>query len=144
MKILLDECVPAPVPPILRYLLRGHEVHYVPELGWKSKKDVLLLNDAAARGYAMFVTNDLNQFNDPKECDAIKRSGMHHVTYETDDGLDGLGRATGAICAAMRGIVQELDDVPVQHLARVISLSGRTKRYRITDPSIDPPSGYWK
>lgn len=144
MKILLDECVPAPIPPILRYLLRGHEVHYVPELGWASKKDKPLLRDAADRRYGMFVTNDINQFNDPDECDAIKRSRMHHVTYETEDGLDGLGRATGAICAAMRGIVRELDAAPGQRLARVTSLSGRTKRYRISDPSIDPPSGYWK
>lgn len=144
MRILLDECVPAPVPDLMRYLLRGHQVDYVPQLGWASKKDVPLLKDAARRRYSVFVTNDINQFNDPAECDAIQRSRMHHITYDTGDGLDGLGRATGALFASMRGIIDELNGASSQRLARITSLRKGRKRYSITDPSTDPPSNYWR
>ncbi len=143
MKVLLDECVPQPLHAILSHLLRGHDVDHVDTVGWSGKKDVPLLLDASARGYQVFVTNNLGQFNDPDECDAIKRSRMHHVTYELDEGLDGLGRASGALCAALRGIIMELELAPAQRLARVTSLQ-RRRRYEITDPATNPPSPYWR
>jgi hypothetical protein len=127
---------------LLVTLLRGHEVDHVNGIRWSGKRDVPLLIDAGRRGYRVFVTNNLGQFLDPAECDAIKRSRMHHVTCDLDDGLDGLGRACGALAAAMRGLVEELDKIPAQRIARVIGLAKRT-RYEITDPGVDPPSAYW-
>lgn len=144
MRVLLDECVPQPLHGLLVHLLKGHEVDHVNTVGWKGKKDIPLLLDAAGRRYDVFVTNNLGQFDDPDECDAIKRSRLHHVTYELDAGLDGLGRACGALCAAMRGAVTELETVPAQRLVRVTGLAKGKTRYTITDPAIDPPSAYWR
>jgi len=143
MRVLLDECVPQPMHALLGHLLRGHQVDHVAVVGWKGKKDIPLLADAARRGYQMFVTNNVAQFSDPDECRAIKRSGMHHVTYDLDNGLDGLARAAGALCAALRGIVGDLDGSSAQRLAKVTSLRAATQRYTITDPEVEPPSNYW-
>lgn len=143
MKVLLDECVPEPLHALLQRILRGHHVDHVKPLGWAGKKDVPLLRDAGRGKYEIFVTNNLAQFQNPDECDAIKKSGLHHVTYELDSGLDGLGRACGALCAAMRGIVTDLQSAPGQRLVRVTGLKRGVRRYTITDPAVDPPSGYW-
>ena len=143
MRVLLDECVPQPLHALLTHLLRGHEVDHVNTIRWSGKKDVPLLIDAGRRGYGAFVTNNFGQFDDPTECDAIKRSGMHHVTYDLDEGLDGLGRACGALAAAMHGLIAELDRAPRQRIARVTGLAKRT-RYTITDPTVAPPSAYWR
>lgn len=113
-------------------------------VGWSGKKDVPLLLDAATRGYQVFVTNNLRQFSDPDECDAMKKSRMHHVTYELDDGLDGLARASGALCAALRTVVTALEGAPSQRLARVIGLQRGKRRFHLTDPAINPPSAYWR
>ncbi len=102
-----------------------------------------LLIDASHRKYHVFVTNNIGQFNDPAECDAIKKSRLHHVTYGLDEGLDGLGRACGALCAAMRSVLVDLEGVPAQRLVRVTGL-GRGRRYEITDPAVYPPSPYWR
>jgi len=50
VRLLLDEDVPKPLLPALRRALAGHEVVHVEDLRWKSKKDLQLLPDAAARG----------------------------------------------------------------------------------------------
>src|SRR3712207_249411 len=99
MGLLLDEDVPEPLIAILRHVLRGHTVQHIGELNWKSKKDVQLYADAKRLGFDAVLTNDLRQLNDPDECTAIKRSGLHHITYELDDGLDGLALATASILA---------------------------------------------
>lgn len=78
------------------------------------------------------MTNNLRQLDDPDEYDAMKKSLMHHVTYELDDGLDGLARASGALCAALRSVVTALEGAPSQRLARVIGLQ------RGNDASISP------
>lgn len=142
MKILLDENVPRPLHDVLRHLLRGHEVDHVGAL-WPGKKDVQLLHDAAGR-YEMIVTNDIGQYDDPEECRAIRQSRLHHVTYALPlDGLEGLALACGAICAALRGAVRELEGVREQRIVRITSLDKSRKRYAITDPRSDPPSAYW-
>ncbi|AOS61157.1 PIN-like domain-containing protein [Actinoalloteichus hymeniacidonis] len=56
-----------------------HKVSHVGELKWSGKKDLALLPDATKRGYAVFLTKDARQLEDPLETDAIKKSGMHHV-----------------------------------------------------------------
>lgn len=144
MRVLLDECVPQPLHGLLQHILRGHDVDHVGSVGWSGKKDVPLLKDASRRDYHVFVTNNFGQFNDPNECDAIRKSGLHHVTYEIDNGRDGLGRACGSLCAAMLGILTELEAHTSQRLIRVTGLQAGRRRYTITDPSIDPPSPYWR
>ena len=79
MKLLLDDDVPAPLTELLKHLLRGHQVDHVYGIGWGGKKDVNLFPDAAKAGYHALLTNNLRQFNDPVECRAIQRSGLHHI-----------------------------------------------------------------
>lgn len=55
MKVLLDECVPAP----LRRALVGHEISTVEECGWKGLKNGILLRQAEDR-FDAFLTADKN------------------------------------------------------------------------------------
>ncbi|MBW0252562.1 DUF5615 family PIN-like protein [Cellulomonas sp. PS-H5] len=146
MRVLLDENVPEPLHAVLARLLRPrHEVDHVAAIAWRGKKDVPLLRDARRRGYAAFVTNDVSQYDDPDECDAIRRSGLHHVTYQLPaSGLDGLALASAALCASLRALVDELDVAGSQRLARIRSFRAGTRRYEITDPATRPPSNYWR
>jgi hypothetical protein len=145
MKVLLDEDVPRPVIQLVRHLLRDHEVKHVSDLDWTGKKDVLLIGDAAKRGYNAFVTQNVEQFRIPAECDAIKRSGMHHISYEVpSSGLRGLGLASGALCAAIHPIVVDLADVTQQRIVKIQALNKSRRRYDITDPATNPPSPYWR
>lgn len=99
MKVFLDEDVPEPLVPLLGRLLRGHDVQHVRDLKWKSKKDLDLFPDARRKGFEAILTNNIGQFNDPEEYKAIQRSGLHHISYQIDDGLGGLARASASICA---------------------------------------------
>jgi len=145
MKVLLDEDVPQPVIRLVEHLLRGHDVRHVSQLEWSGKKDVPLISDAARRGFGAFVTQNIGQFNDPAECDAIKRSGMHHISYELpSSGLRGLGLASGALCAAIIPVVVELESLARQHIVKITALDRSRKRYDVTDPAIEPPSPYWR
>ena len=143
MKLLLDEDVAEPLTLLVKRLLRGHEVHHVRDLSWKGKKDLAILRDAPQAGFEAILTNDLAQLNDPDECRAIKRSGLHHIRYEMKPTMQGLGMACGAICAAIRPIVEHLEECPGQRLVRIHKLSGGPKRYDLVDPAKDPPS-YWR
>lgn len=49
MRLLLDEDVPVQLLEPLRHLLPGHLVDHVQAIGWKGKKDLFLLTDAAAK-----------------------------------------------------------------------------------------------
>ena len=143
MKLLLDEDVPVPLVPIIRHLLREHEVVHVSELNWNSKRDVPLYADARRRSFDAILTNDLSQLQDPDECDAIRRSGLHHITYELRNGLDGLAMASASILAAIRHIIEVLEAAPSQRIVRIASLSPRRKTFTISNPATDPPSPYW-
>jgi predicted nuclease of predicted toxin-antitoxin system len=55
MRLLLDECVPAP----LRHLLRPHDVATVRSLGWLSIKNGELVRRAEA-DFDVFITADKN------------------------------------------------------------------------------------
>lgn len=144
MKVLLDEDVPQPVIQLVDHLLRGHQVKHVSQLDWTGKKDVPLIGDAARRGFKVFVTQNIGQFNVPHECDAIKRSGMHHISYEVPPGLRGLGLASGALCAAIHPIVVELEAITKQRIVKITALNASRKRYEVTDPAVHPPSPYWR
>ncbi len=144
MKVLLDEDVPVPLIKLVRHILKGHTVHHVYELGWKGKSDVNIYKDARARGYDVVITNNIRQLSDPDECDAIKKSRKHLVLYNMDNGLQGLALASGAICAAIRPVVDDLATRNRQHLARITGLASSKRRYAISDPAQDPPSAYWR
>ena len=55
MRVLLDECLPRK----LKVDLVGHEVKTVPEMGWASKKNSVLLT-LAAKQFDVFLTVDKN------------------------------------------------------------------------------------
>ena len=54
MKILFDQCTPAP----LRRHLSGHLVHTAAELGWSAISNGALLLRAEEEGYELFITTD--------------------------------------------------------------------------------------
>ncbi|SRR6266566_1970403 len=142
MRILLDEDVPIQVLALLDRVLKPHEVHHVQRIRWKGKGDLFLFADAAARGYNVLLTNDHGQLSDPRECDAIKKAGFHHVRYDQRPGLRGLALAVAAIVAAMPDLVEELENESAQRLVRIIGLDPRRKRFEIVDPQREPPA-YW-
>lgn len=99
MRILLDADTPIQLLAVLRHVLPTHRVDHVHELGWSSKKDIPLLRDASTQ-YQVFVTNDGNQFDNPDETAAIRKSRLHHVRYgQRQSGLRGLALAIGAVVA---------------------------------------------
>lgn len=142
MRLLLDEDVPEPLLDLLRHLLRDHEVQSVGSMGWKGKKDQLLFRDSRGR-FDAILTNNLAQFNDPDECRAIQRSGIHHISYELDDGLDGLALASASICAAIRPVMKELASPSGQRIVRIHGVAKARRRFQMTNPATDPPSAYW-
>ena len=141
MKLLLDEDVPIQLCEPLRRLLPGHDVDHVEGIGWKGKKDRFLLPDAAARGYEVLLTNDSGQLDNPGECHAIRDSRMHHVRYRIQPGLDGLASAMGAVMAAIRPVMKDLDGAAGQRLVLIQSISP-SRRHTIIDPAVEPPP-YW-
>lgn len=147
MRLLLDEDVPEPLLRLIRHLLRRpepkHVIEHVGSLGWKGKKDRPLYRDAAERQFNAILTNDISQFNDPDECRAIQRSGLHHISYELDDGLDGLALASAAICAAIRPVIAELETASTQRIVRIHRVASARRRFDISNPATDPPSRYW-
>lgn len=142
MRLLLDEDVPVQLVEPLRRLLPQHRVDHAEQLGWKGKKDRFLLPDAARRQYDALLTNDSRQLDIPEETRAIRRSGMHHIRYDMRAGLDGLALAIGAVTAAIRPVMEELDQVNGQRLVKIQSIAPG-KRYAIVDPSVAPPP-YWR
>jgi hypothetical protein len=143
MRLLLDEDVPVQLLQPLRHLLPGHQVDHTEQLGWKGKKDRLLLPDARRRRYDALLTNDSGQLSDDKECRAIRDSGLHHIRYRQDTryGMDGLALAMAAVMAGIRQVVRELEDIDGQSLVEIQAIQPG-KRHRTTDPSVDPPP-YW-
>lgn len=144
MKILLDQHVPVPAVPIISRVLLGHKVDHVELVGWGGKGDTFLYVDAAKRGYEAVVTNDKSQLNDPKECDAVKRSGIHRIGYtHMEQSKRGLGAAMAGLLAALPDAIQELETVGGQRLVTVDAVSIRRKRYKVVDPRVEPPK-YWR
>lgn len=132
----------APLLPLLRHLLSTHQVGHLYDLGWGGKKDRFVYADAQRRGYDAILTNNWGQLNDPDECTAIQRSGLHWIAYTLDDGLDGLGAACAAVAPAIRTVVDDLASLKSQHLVTITALA-RRKRHVVINPSTNPPSAYW-
>lgn len=142
MKLLIDEDTAVQLVEPLRHVLVGHEVAHISGLSWKGKKDRQVLPDAKGAGYHALITRDRAQFSDPGECDAIKKSGLHHVRYGQRQGTRGLALALGAIIAAMPMVVEELENASGQRLVLITAIDPR-RRFDITDPRKTPPSPYW-
>jgi hypothetical protein len=144
MRILVDEDTAVQVIGPLRHLLTGHEVAHVSEVSWKGKKDRQVLPDARKAGYHIIITRDRSQLSDPRECVAIKKSGLHHIRYtQRPTGKRGLALALGAIIAAMPMVMDELVEAgSSQRLVEIVAIDPR-RRYNSTDPQRTPPSPYW-
>jgi hypothetical protein len=142
VRVLLDENTPVQLVEPLRRVLRAHTVDHVDGLRWTSKKDRHLIPDAATRGYAVLVTKDSNQLDDPDECDALRRAGIHHVRFRQAEGLKGLARAMASVIAVMPEVMDDLAGAGSQRLVRVTGI-GDGKRHDVTDPQEDPPR-YWR
>lgn len=121
MRILLDEDCPHPMLNVLQHVLPRHTVHHVTELKWSGKKDIHVLADAKRHRYDVIVTNDRAQLDDPAECDAIKKSKLHHVRFrQKRKGMEGLALAIGAVISvisAMPALLAELEGADGQRLA---------------------------
>ena len=124
MRLLIDEDTAVQLVEPLRRVLLGHQVAHISDLSWKGKKDLRVLPDARDAGYHVLITRDRAQFSDPRECDAIKKSGLHHVRYAQRPGSRGLALALEAIIAAMPMVIEELETATGQRRAgRVIPSS---------------------
>jgi hypothetical protein len=143
MRLLVDEDTAVQLIEPLRHVLHGHQVMHVSEISWKGKKDRQVLPDAKGAGYDVLITRDRAQLSDPRECDAIKKSGLHHVRYtQRQEGMRGLALALGALIAAMPMVVQDLMEADGQRLVEVIAIDQR-RRFNILDPQRSSPSPYW-
>jgi PIN like domain len=111
MCILVDEDTAVQLIDPLRHVLPRHEVTHVSGISWKGKKDRQVLPDARKAGYDALITRDRAQLSDPRECDAIRKSGLHHIRYtQRLSGVRGLALALGSRIAAMPMVMQELTD----------------------------------
>jgi PIN like domain len=127
MRILIDEDTAVQLVDPLRCVLVGHDVAHVAGLSWKGKKDRHVLPDAKQAGFQIIITRDRAQFTDPRECDAIKKSGLHHVRYSQRDGARGLALAIGGIIAAMPMVVRELQGTDGQRLVLITAIDPRRR-----------------
>ena len=142
MRVLIDEDSAVQLVEPLRHLLPHHHVDHITQVNWAAKKDHSVLADAKRTRYQVFITKDRSQLNDPKECAAIKKSGLHHVRYrERHPGLQGLALALGAVIAAMPAVMDELENADGQMLVQIVSLEP-ARRYVLIDPRKKPPA-YW-
>lgn len=143
MRVLLDEDVPYPFLGVMRHVLPQHKVDHVQSIQWKGKKDLNVLPDARSRGYQVLVTKDSQQLDDPAECDAIKKSMLHHVRFrQRRRGREGLALAMGAVIAAMPLVMDELEKCGSQRLVHIAGLDPGS-RFSSLDPTTDPPR-YWR
>lgn len=143
MRILVDEDTAVQVIEPLRHLLLAHDIDHVSGISWKGKKDRQVLPDARTAGYHVLITRDRAQLSDPRECDEIKKSGLHHVRYTQNvQGTRGLALAVGAIIAAMPMVVEQLAEADSQRLVKITSIDPRG-RFEVIDPRRTAPSPYW-
>jgi hypothetical protein len=144
MRLIVDEDTAVQVLEPLRHVLFGHEVDHVSEISWKGKKDRQVLPDARGAGYEVIITRDRAQLSDTRECDAIKKSRLHHVRYtQRLEGVRGLGLAIGALIAAMPMVMEQLVVADIQRLVKITSIEPRG-RFEVIDPQRTPPSPYWR
>jgi hypothetical protein len=145
MRVLIDEDTAVQLLGPLAHVLPRHQVDHITRIKWAGKKDRSVLTDAKTAGYDVIITKDRNQLSDPGECDAIKRSGLHHVRYrQRQDGAYGLGLALGALISSMPKVMEELETSGSQRLVRIVALDpSPARRFEMTDPKRHPPSAYW-
>jgi hypothetical protein len=135
MRVLIDEDTAVQLLEPLRHLLRKHTVEHIATIKWKGKKDRNVLPDARKAGYDVIITRDHNQLSDPAECDAIKKSTLHHIRYSLRrEDMIGLGFALGSIIAAMPMVMEELEQADGQRLVHIVALDPN-RRYELIDPT---------
>jgi hypothetical protein len=142
MRVLIDEDTAVQLVDPLNCVLVGHDVTHIARLSWKGKKDRQVLPDAKGAGFHVIITRDRAQLSDPAECDAIKKSGLHHIRYRQGQGTRGLALALAAVIAAMPMAIEELEKAGGQRLVLVSAIDPR-RRFEITDPRVTAPSPYW-
>ncbi len=139
MRLLLDEDTPAQLVGPLEHILFGHEIKDIRTVGWSGKKDPQVMADAKRAGYHVILTNDKSQLTSPDLCDAIKKSGLHHVRYDQGPGTLGLALALAAIIAAMPRVMEDLAMAKGQRLIKIKSLERAPIRHVIPPwPSNEP------
>ena len=145
MRVLIDEDTAVQLIGPLAHVLPRHQVDHITRISWAGKKDRSVLADAKRAGYGVMITKDRNQLSDPRECDAIKRSGLHHIRYrQRQEGAYGLALALGAIISAMPKVMEELEAADSQRLVRITALDpAPSRRFDMVDPKRDPPTPYW-
>jgi hypothetical protein len=143
VKILFDEQVPLPVLDPLVHMLPRHQIDHVQTVGWKSKKDLQLLPDVAARGYEALVTADVNQLYRLDECKLIKKHGFHHVRFQqVGVGVASTASAIATIVAGLTAVLPELENVDGQRLVLLKPVRCDRGQFELVDPKINPPT-YW-
>jgi hypothetical protein len=143
MRVLIDEDTAVQLLEPLGHLLPAHDVDHVTRINWSGKGDRHVLADARNARYQVIITRDRAQLSDPDECDAIKKSGLHHIRYrQRREGTRGLALALGAVIAAMPMIMDEFAEADGQRLVHIVGLDPRN-RYNSIDPQREPPSQYW-
>ncbi len=143
MRILLDEDTPLQLLAVLRHLPPAQRLDHIRDLQWCGKKDRAVLADARTAGFHLLLTNDAKQLDDPDECAAIRKSGLHHVRYaQRHPGLKGLALAMGAVISSIPAVLEELAEANGQRLVLIRGLDPRG-RFQIVDPSKSPPP-YWR
>jgi hypothetical protein len=143
VRVLLDGDTPVQLVGPLAHVLIGHEISDIHTIGWGGKKDPQVMADAKRAGYRVFITNDKSQLTNPSLCDAIKKSGIHHVRYDQGSGSMGLALALAAVIAAMPKVMEDLASAKGQRLVKIKSLDRTTIRHEIMDPAKHAPSPYW-
>ena len=135
MQVLVDEGMPVQLLEPLR-LNRAHEFDHINELRWKGRLDQPLFRDAAARGYEVILTLDVNQLSDAEECRALRRSGLHHISLQQGRsvrGVKGAARVVASVIAAMPYVLEDLEDANGQRIVE-LSLFSAARRHELFDP----------
>jgi hypothetical protein len=94
MRLLIDEDTAVQFVEPLRHVLLGHDVAHVSGLSWKGKKDLRVLPGRQERWISCLNHARPRSVQRPRECDAIKKSGLHHIRYtQRQEGMRGLALA---------------------------------------------------
>lgn len=145
LRVFLDENLPVFFVQPLEKLMDVRTVDHPNTVKWSGKKDCPLIRDVGTRNYQLFITNDLNQLNDPEETKAIRKSGTHHLTVEASgEGLKRNASLLASLTASLPAVMEEIANAESQLLIRVKKV-GITKstRLEVTDPRKEPPT-YWR
>jgi hypothetical protein len=142
MKLLLDEGLPVQVLVPLR-LNAGHEFVHIDELEWKSKGDTFLFPDAAGKGFEGVLALDVDQLTIKKEWEALRRSGLHHISVRQGRnvvGKKGLARTIASFVAAMPWVLEDLIAADEQQIVELRMLNNSARHTALAARAAYPPT----